>query len=68
MIIALVYRRLWLWKNRLVPSIFLFLSLPLVVFLMISLPLKNIIRFSLGGIPYDPVSYTHLTLPTMDSV
>ena len=53
MIIALVYRRLWLWKNRLVPSIFLFLSLPLVVFLMISLPLKNIIRFSLGGIPYD---------------
>ena len=53
MIIALVYRRLWLWKNRLVPSLFLFLSLPLVVFLMISLPLKNIIRFSLGGIPYD---------------
>ena len=53
MIIALVYRRLWLWKNRLVPSIFLFLSLPLVVFLMISLPLKNIIRFSLGGVPYD---------------
>ena len=53
MISALINRRLWLWKNRLVPSIFLFLSLPLVVFLMISLPLKNIIRFSLGGIPYD---------------
>ena len=53
MIIALIYRRLWLWKNRLIPSIFLLLSLPLVVFLMISLPLKNIIRFSLGGIPYD---------------
>ena len=53
MITALINRRLWLWKNRLVPSIFLFLSLPLVVFLMISLPLKNIIRFSLGGIPYD---------------
>ena len=53
MISALIYRRLWLWRNRLVPSIFLFLSLPLVVFLMISLPLKNIIRFSLGGIPYD---------------
>ena len=53
MISALISRRLWLWKNRLVPSIFLFLSLPLVVFLMISLPLKNIIRFSLGGIPDD---------------
>lgn len=53
MISALINRRLWLWKNRLVPSIFLFLSLPLVVFLMISLPLKNIIRFSLGGIPFD---------------
>jgi len=53
MISALINRRLWLWKNRLVPSIFLLLSLPLVVFLMISLPLKNIIRFSLGGIPYD---------------
>ena len=53
MISALINRRLWLWKNRLVPSIFLLLSFPLVVFLMISLPLKNIIRFSLGGIPYD---------------
>ena len=53
MIIALINRRLWLWKNRLVPSIFLLLSLPLIVFSMISLPLKNIIRFSLGGIPYD---------------
>ena len=53
MIVALIHRRLWLWKNRLVPSIFLLLSLPLIVFSMISLPLKNIIRFSLGGIPYD---------------
>ena len=53
MIIALINRRLWLWKNRLIPSIFLLLSLPLIVFSMISLPLKNIIRFSLGGIPYD---------------
>jgi len=53
MIIALIHRRLWLWKNRLVPSIFLLLSLTLIVFSMISLPLKNIIRFSLGGIPYD---------------
>ena len=53
MILALINRRIWLWKNRLFPSLFLFLSLPLVVFLIISLPLKNIIRFSLSGIPYD---------------
>ena len=53
MISALLKRRLWLWKNRLVPSMFLLLSLPLIVFSMIGLPLKNIIRFSLGGIPYD---------------
>ena len=53
MIIALINRRLWLWKNRLVPSMCLLLSLPVIVFSMIGLPLKNIIRFSLGGIPYD---------------
>ena len=41
MISSLINRRLWLWKNRLVPSIFLFLSLPLVVFLMISLPING---------------------------
>ena len=53
MISALLKRRLWLWKNRLVPSIFFYLILPIFIFVIISLPLKNIIRFSLAEIPYD---------------
>jgi len=53
MIAALINRRLWLWKNRLVPSLFLLLLFPIIVFTMISLPLKNIIRFSLAGLPFD---------------
>ena len=53
MISALLKRRLWLWRNRLVPSIFFYLILPIFIFVIISLPLKNIIRFSLAEIPYD---------------
>lgn len=53
MITALINRRIWLWKNRLVPSAFLLLLFPITIFLMISLPLKNIIRFSLAGVPFD---------------
>ena len=53
MITALINRRLWLWKNRLVPSLFLLLLFPIIVFTMVSLPLKNIIRFSLAGVPFD---------------
>ena len=53
MISALINRRLWLWKNRLIPSLFLLLLFPIIVFTMISLPLKNIIRFSLAGVPFD---------------
>jgi len=53
LISALLKRRLWLWKNRLVPSIFFYLILPIFIFVIISLPLKNIIRFSLAEIPYD---------------
>jgi len=53
MISALINRRLWLWRNRLIPSVFLLFLLPIITFAMISLPFKNIIRFSLAGIPYD---------------
>ncbi len=53
MIIAMINRRIWLWKNRLIPSAFLLLLFPIITFLMISLPLKNIIRFSLAGVPFD---------------
>ena len=53
MISALIKRRLWLWKNRLIPSIFFYILLPVFIFVIISLPLKNIIRFSLAETPYD---------------
>ena len=53
MIQALIKRRIWLWKNRLIPSVFLFFFMPIISFLMISIPLKNIIRFSISGISYD---------------
>ena len=46
-------RRIWAWSNRLIPSIFLFFILPISMFYLVSLPLKNIIRFSLSEIPYD---------------
>ena len=53
MIKAFLLRRLWLWRNRLVPSIFLFFFMPILLFTMISIPLKNIIRYSISGVPYD---------------
>ncbi|MBA64894.1 MAG: hypothetical protein CMG55_03735 [Candidatus Marinimicrobia bacterium] len=53
MINAFLKRRLWLWKNKLVPSIFLFFFMPVVLFLMVSVPLKNIIQYSISGIAYD---------------
>ena len=53
MIKAFLLRRLWLWRNRLVPSIFLFFFMPISLFIMISIPLKNIIRYSISGVPYD---------------
>ena len=53
MIKAFLLRRLWLWRNRLVPSIFLFFFMPILLFIMISTPLKNIIRYSISGVPYD---------------
>ncbi len=53
MIRSFLFRRLWLWKNRLVPSIFLFFFMPIIVFIIVSIPLKNIIRYSISGISYD---------------
>ena len=53
MIKALLIRRYWLFKNRLVPSLILYLLLPFIIFAMIGSPLKNIIRYSSSGVPYD---------------
>ena len=53
MISALLKRRFWLWKNRLIPSVFFFLLLPVFILGLISIPLKNIIGYSLSEVPYD---------------
>ena len=53
MIKALLMRRIWVWKNQLLSNVFLFFTLPISVFYLLSLPLKNIIRFSLSDVPYD---------------
>jgi len=53
LIYALLMRRLWLWQNRLIPSILLIMALPLAVYLLISLSFKNIILQSLSGLPYE---------------
>ena len=42
-----------MWKNRLIPSVFLFFFMPIIAFFLISIPLKNIIRFSISGVSYD---------------
>ncbi len=53
MISAMIYKRLWLWKNRKISGIFLFFVVPIFTIVIISLPLKKIIRVSLSEIPYD---------------
>jgi len=50
---ALIIRRFWLWRNRLFSNLFNSFLLPMLLFCLICLPLKNIIRFSLSGIAYD---------------
>ncbi len=53
MIKALIKRRVWLWKNRLLSSISSVFLLPIIFSLLVVLPLKNIILFSLSGIIYE---------------
>ena len=53
MITALIKRRFCLWQNRLIPSVFILLLLPIFVFAMIGVPLKNVLRYSLSGMSYD---------------
>tara|TARA_A100001015_G_C14985171_1_gene711219 strand:+ start:1118 stop:1867 length:750 start_codon:yes stop_codon:yes gene_type:complete len=50
---ALLTRRAWLFRNRLIPNLFIYFLLPFTIFAMIGLPLKNIIRFSITKVPYD---------------
>ena len=53
MIIALLKRRFWLWQNNIISTIAIILVLPIIIFIMIDLSLKNILTRSLTGIPFD---------------
>ena len=53
MIYALFMRRIWSWKNRLVPSLLLLLTLPVILFVLVGLSLNNIMRNSLSGMPFE---------------
>ena len=53
MIVALLKRRLWLWKNRFLSGFFLVLIMPVIIFMMVSLPMENILVRSLLGVSYD---------------
>ena len=53
MIKALIKRRLWLWKSRLISSISMVFVLPLFISILIILPLKSIILYSLSGVLYE---------------
>ena len=53
MIYALFMRRIWSWKNRLVPSLLLLLTLPVTLFVLVGLSLNNIMMNSLSGMPFE---------------
>lgn len=53
MIHALLMRRIWLWKNRLIPSIIILLAMPVCIYSIVSLSFKNIMGQSIIGIPYE---------------
>ena len=53
MIRALLLRRIWLWKNRLMPSMISIFILPIILFIIISTSLGNIIVNSLTSIPFN---------------
>ena len=53
MIKALLKRRAWLWKNRLMPSMIFILILPVILYFIISASFGNIIITSLASIPFN---------------
>jgi len=46
-------RRIWSWKNRLVPSLLFVLLLPLILFVLVGFSLNNIMMNSLSGMPFE---------------
>tara|TARA_B100001250_G_scaffold136892_1_gene117225 strand:- start:2602 stop:3351 length:750 start_codon:yes stop_codon:yes gene_type:complete len=57
LIIALIKRRIWLWKNRFISSIAMAFLFPILVILLIIVPLKSIILYSVTGILYESWVY-----------
>ena len=57
MIRALIKRRLWLWKNRLISSISIAFIFPILIILLIIVPFKSIILYSVSGIIYESWVY-----------
>ena len=61
MIKALLLRRVWLFKNKLILNLFVYFLLSFTIFAMIGAPLKNIIKFSFNEVPYDAWVFPGLT-------
>ena len=57
MIRALLIRRIWLWKNRILSGLILLFAFPLFVFVMINLSFRKILIRSISDIPFDEWVY-----------
>ena len=53
MIKALIKRRYWLWRSRLISTLSTTFLLPIMISIMVILPLKSIILYSLSEVPYE---------------
>ena len=54
---AFLIRRFWLLRQRLISSAGLVLVLPIIVFLTVSIGMKNVIMETMGNVPYEEWSY-----------
>ena len=59
---AFLIRRFWLLRQRLVSTASLVLVLPIIVFLTISIGMKNIIMETMGNISYEEWVYPGLIM------
>ena len=57
MIRALLIRRIWLWKNRMLSGLILLFAFPLFIFAMINLSFRKILIRSISDIPFDEWVY-----------
>ncbi|MDP6878369.1 MAG: hypothetical protein QGI18_07190, partial [Candidatus Marinimicrobia bacterium] len=59
---AFLIRRFWLLRHRLISSSALVLLLPIIVFLTISIGMKNVIMETMGNISYEEWVYPGLIM------